>query len=307
MEKSNLLNNINIETVKKLRKIFLRLAVWILIAELVLGAILILTQSWDIMVGRIQGTFLIIALVLFVSVNNFVRIEKGNKTIKNFALIGFFCNIIWAIFAFLLMWEIVPFYWIEEVEEEIGFYGKSFAYNVYHMTAWSMIMAIFAYAAAACFWISNVMSIKENIKLVKPLKITAIVCVYYCWIFGTIMTITEPNFEDVVRLYQLAGLAGLAFVITSLAAVIISRTNRKKAAVEVGEVAGSIAAPSVSKTDEELRAEIEERVRREMIEKEVRAKMEAEKAVAGGSEAPTNNPQIESSEKIVEDSFKVKD
>ena len=111
MKENSLFSEATLQKIQKTRKIFLKFAVWILIAELVLGAILILTGSWGIEVGRIQGTFLILALILFVSVNNFIRIEKGNKTIQVFALVGFIGNLIWGIFAFLLMWEIVPFYW----------------------------------------------------------------------------------------------------------------------------------------------------------------------------------------------------
>jgi len=285
MKENSLFNKETLQKIQKTRKIFLKFAVWILIAELVFGAILILTGSWDIAVGRIQGTFLILALILFVNVNNFIRIEKGNKAVQIFALIGFIGNLIWGIFAFLLMWEIVPFHWTEEVMRTNSYSSYSYSSTKYHMTFYAITMLISAYAAAGGFWISNIMSIKENIKLVKPLKITAIVCVLYLWVFETIITPIEPEFEDVEKLYQLAGLAGLAFGITSLAALIISRTNKKKS-VELG----------ASKTETELRAEIEEKVRREMIEKEVRAKIEAEQtnandAISNNEESNSNNEE----------------
>ena len=286
--KNSLFNENTLQKIQKTRKIFLKFAVWILIAELVLGAVLILTGGWDIAIGRIQGTFLILALILFVSVNNFIRIEKGNKTIQIFALIGFVSNLIWGIFAFLLMWEIVPFHWIEEIMQTNSYSGYSYPSTKYHMTFYAIIMLIASYAAAAGFWISNILSIKETIKLVKPLKITAVVCVAYLWIFGTIITPIEPEFKDVEKLYQLAGLAGLAFGITALAALIISRTNKKKVD-ESNVVMNGVSAQFTPKTEAELRAEIEEKVRREMIEKEVRAKMEAEKFT-------TANPSTDSIE-----------
>ncbi|MBR3233341.1 hypothetical protein IKG12_00555 [Candidatus Saccharibacteria bacterium] len=274
--KNSLFNEDTLQKIQKTRKIFLKFAVWILIAELVLGAVLILTGSWDVAIGRIQGTFLILALILFVSVNNFIRIEKGNKTIQIFALIGFVSNLIWGIFAFLLMWEIVPFHWTEEIMRTSSYSGYSYPSTKYHMTFYATIMLITSYAAAAGFWISNILSIKETIKLVKPLKITAVVCVAYLWIFGTIITPIEPEFKNVEKLYQLAGLAGLAFGITALAALIISKTNKKKVA-ESNTTMNGVSTQFTPKTEAELRAEIEEKVRREMIEKEVRAKMEAEK------------------------------
>lgn len=269
MKENSLFSEATLRKIQKTRKIFLKFAVWILIAELVLGAILILTESWDIAVGKIQGTFLILALILFININNFIRIEKGNRTTQIFALVGFIGNLIWGIFVFLLIWEIVPYYWTEEIMRTSSYSGYSYPSTKYHMTFYTIIMLISAYAAAGGFWVSNIMSIKETIKLVKPLKITAIVCVLYLWVFGTIMALIEPEFKDVEKLYQLAGLAGLAFAITALAAVIISGTNRKKN-VELKS------AQFTPKTEAELRAEIEERVRREIIEKEARAKIEAE-------------------------------
>ena len=152
----------------------------------------------------------------------------------------------------------------------------------HHMTFYAVIMLISSYAAAAGFWVSNILSIKETIKLVKPLKITAVVCILYLWIFETIITPVEPEFKDIERLYQLAGLAGLAFGITALAALIVSKTNKKKVA-ESSAVMNGASTQFTPKTEAELRAEIEEKVRREMIEKEVRAKMEAEKSIVDNS------------------------
>lgn len=60
------LAKIRYKKIQKIRKIFLKFAVWILIAELVLGAILILMGKWNVSIGKIQGTFLILALTLFV-------------------------------------------------------------------------------------------------------------------------------------------------------------------------------------------------------------------------------------------------
>ena len=275
--KEGLFNEDTLQKIQKTRKIFLKVAVWILIAELALGAFIILGGAWDISIMKIQGSFLILALVLFVSVNNFIRIEKGDKTVRLFALIGFISNLVWALFALLLIWEALPFNWAEQVAQTSVYNSRSYYVTKYHMTFFAIIMLIAGYTAAAGFWISNVLSIKETIKSVKPLKITAIVCIAYIWAFGTIITPMEPEFNDVVRLYMLSGLAGLAFGVTALAALIISKTNKTKA-VELNTGKIESATKPVQKSDAELRAEIEEKVRREMIEKEVRAEMETKKS-----------------------------
>ena len=276
MKDTSLFTDERIQQLQKTRKIFLKFAVWILIAELVFGVFIILTGSWNLAtIGRIQATFLLIALILFVNVCNFTRMETGNKIIQIFALIGFLSSLIWGVFAFLLMWEIVPTVWIEEVLRTSSYSKYSYTTSIIHMTIYTKIMLIISYVASGSFCISNVLAIKESIKVVKPLKITAVACVAYLWAFGTITTLIEPDFTDITKFYQLAALAGLAFVITTIAALIISNMNNKKPA-RLNAPMNMEPAPYLPKTEAELRAEIEEKIRREMIEKEIRAKMEAE-------------------------------
>lgn len=90
-----------LQKIQKIRKIFLKSAVWTLIAELSFGAIIILAGGYGSEAGKLSGTFLILTLVLFVSVNNFIRIEKGDKSTQIFALIGPISNLVWGIFATL--------------------------------------------------------------------------------------------------------------------------------------------------------------------------------------------------------------
>ena len=79
---NSLFSEKTLQTLQKFRKAFLWAAVWILIAELVIGAIIILSGSWSVVIGKIQGSFLIAAAVLFISVNNFIRMEKGIRPFK---------------------------------------------------------------------------------------------------------------------------------------------------------------------------------------------------------------------------------
>jgi hypothetical protein len=260
-----------LEKIQTTRRIFLKIAVWILIADFVLGAFLILTESWNVSVGRILGTLFVLAMALFVSINNFICMEKNNRATQTFALISFVSNIIWLIFALLLMWEIVPFYLKGE-----GVFSSS-----YHLSFFSLTMFISIYAAIAGFCISNTLSIKEPIKIIKPLKITAVVCVMYLWFFETFATIVE--FQNLGTLLNLTELAVLAFIITASAASIISKTSEDNK--DKKRTSGK-----TSKSDEELRAEIEEKVRREMIEKEIRSKIEAEQSgLSRNTEIKTKN------------------
>ena len=136
------------------------------------------------------------------------------------------------------------------------------------------VLSILTSLAGAGFWISNVMSIKETIKVVKPLKIASVICETYVAIYAIASVLSNYEIEtNMPTLTTLTGLLAFAFVVMAIVAWIISRTTGKK------QVANAPTnAPVAPKTNEELRAEIEEKVRREMIEKEVRAKMEAEQS-----------------------------
>lgn len=272
---NGIFNESALGVIAKVKKGFLWSAVCILIGGFVLGAILIVMGTYNEAMGKILETMGILALVLFVGVNNFIRMEKGTKVIQILALMGLATGILAAVLGILMVWEVLP------TVEKIAGSGcsSSVQYNCfepmlvkYGPSIWAKILSVLVSLAGAGFWLSNVMSIKETIKVVKPLKITSVVCEVYCAIYAVVMVFISSEiyrYEVLTRMSALSYLAGFAFVVTALAAWIISRTSGKKQAAVNDTV-------NTPKTDEELRAEIEEKVRREMIEKEVREKMEAE-------------------------------
>ena len=227
--KDSLFNEETLLKIHNKRDVFHTASVWTLIAGLVIGAVTILIGGLDSIFAKIQGSFLIVVLILLVSANNFRRMEKGNKPIQLFSLIGFISNYICGIFALLIVWEIVQPQWPEEVMHTISYSEISYSTTTYHLTIYAMIMLISAYAAAAGFLISNILSIKETIKLVKPLKITAVVCIVYLWAIGTITAPIEPENESISNLLLIAVLAWTIFPITTIDAFIISKINKDKA------------------------------------------------------------------------------
>ena len=259
-----------LETIKKAKKIFLWSAVCALIGVFLLGAILILSDGANFVgMAKIAGTLIIVSVVLFVGVNNFIRMESNNKVIQSFGLASLICNLLWLIIAILLIWEITPALTYETTSRA---YSSLFSFTRVHLSVMAKIMVMAVSLGTAGFWISNVMSIKETVRPVKPLKITAIACETYCSLFAIIVVLSDVYRNDMGKWYLLSGLAGLAFVASALAALIVSKTSGKN---EQDVIAANTTKP-VSKSEEELRAEIEEQVKREMIEKEVRARMEAE-------------------------------
>ena len=263
-----------LETIKNIKKIFLWSAVCTLIGVFVLGAIFILSDgAGGAEMGKIIGTLFMVSVVLFVGVNNFVRMENDNKAIQSFGLMSLICNIIWLIIAILLIWGVIP---AVVYEYEKNYYGLSVSTT--HLTVMTKIVIIAASLGSAGFWISNVLSIKETVRPIKPLKITAIICEAYCSIFAIVVAFSNVYGADMGKWYLLSSLAGFPFVASAFAAWIISRTNKKdkQDKVDTKNTTTAEVTNKPAKSDEELRAEIEEQVRKEMIEKEVRARMEAE-------------------------------
>ena len=246
---------------KKLKKTFLWAAVCILIGEFAFGAFVILTGFWDIHIGKIQLTFLMLAAFLFIGVNNFLRIEHGNQAVRGLARLSFGANAVGLLLGILLVWEALPT--VEYVRRTIPtYYGLGMDREIAVMSVFVKLALVALSLGAAGFWTSNVLSIRETVKPVKPLKITAVVCEVYTCAYAIVLTlIGYENLrydEYLLKWSQLSGLAGLAFVVTALAAWIISRTTGKKQIAKAG-------------------GETTDAAIREMREKEVRERLAAEK------------------------------
>ena len=269
-----------LEKISKTKKGFLWTAVCLLIGGFLLGAIAILVrQSVDdatmIIIMKALSTVAVLTFVLFVGVNNCIRMEKGDNIIQILALVGLLTGILAAVLGILIIWEVAPA--MESITRSCQSQERPYCIGMvveYMPSVWMKVLSILTSLAGAGFWISNVMSIKETIKVVKPLKIASVICETYVAIYAIASVLSDYEIEtNMPTLTTLTGLLAFAFVVMAIVAWIISRTTGKK------QVANAPTnAPVAPKTNEELRAEIEEKVRREMIEKEVRAKMEAEQS-----------------------------
>ena len=296
---------------ENIRKYVLKAAIWFLIGGVILGALTILLggiPSGEV-IGKFMGTLFIIALMMIISVNNFKMVASKDAAIQVFALVGLVSNLLWALLWTLLCWQ--PEWGTYCVVSPFRSSGLLCGMSVLFKFA-----VAFSYLSALGLIGSNVLSIQEYDKknLIRPLKITAVSCATYEMLYLTIMVFFDYDFssEFAARLGALAVFVGFAWFAITLAALILSSNEKvrrqriaEKEKEEKEEKRGNTATPT-TKTEAELRAEIEEKVRREMIEKEVRAKIEAEQNAKkeSGSE---DTLRVESSEKIVEDNFEVKE
>ena len=225
-------------TITKFKKGFLWTAVCLLIGGFALGTIMILASTWSVDLSRFLATMLILIVVLFVGVNNFIRMEKGTKLVQVLALMGLIAGILAAILGILAIWGLIPV-----VEYSYSSYS-SYAYSYYMMespyymmssvTIWAKILSVLSSVAAAGFWISNVMSIKETNKVVKPLKITSMIYEIYCAIYAIILIFSDYQIMS-MNLNILSAFAGVAFFVTAVVAWVISRTVKEEPKVEAVE------------------------------------------------------------------------
>lgn len=280
-----------LKIIEKLKKNFLWIGVYILIGGVILGAALIVTGGTEAgeYISKAMGMFLVFALMMLISSNNFKRLESGRDSAQIMALVGLVMNFVWGILWTLAIWGAFDIMAYKICD--YGYYRSSSYQCTDGFSIMGQIALIATYLSAWGFFGSNIMSVKEYDRksAITPLKITALVCLTYCVLFAMAVVmnkeVSQNFFKD--RMAMLSSFAGLVWVVTWIIAAVLSRGGRKKAdkAAQAPQpaLAPQPSMPTPAQTtpaqenEAEIRARIEEKVRREMeIEKEVRARLEKE-------------------------------
>ena len=216
---SSLFNDQALEKIKKIRTVALRLFVGILIAEIIVWAIIIITKQSDITVSKFQGTFLIIAGALFVSILNFRSLEKGKSSAQLMAIISLVACALWTLLLILVVWGVISVY---EPGSSL-FHTKISGIGRFISVVSTTMMCTMLAACAA--------RVEENGSSIKPLKWTAFISIICVWVIVMILTFMDTDYysgsDFVTTLLSLAGLASLSFFVTGIAASVISKSNRK--------------------------------------------------------------------------------
>lgn len=266
---SSILGEQTITKFETSKKILLKIAIWTMVGGVVLGAVSILV-GWDgdgAMIAKLMGTVLLLGIMLLISVNNFRRIASKEAVVQILAIIGLVANIFWATLWIVMIW--VPELLTDCTDRDrfVTTCGPSILTKVAVCVSSLSCLGFFG---------SNVMSIFEGEKksIIKPLKITCLICLVYECVYSVVMTIMEFHYSEWSQKFgMLAGFVGFAWVVLVIVALVISRSERRRLAAPRGNDSGNTTGKNVApKSEAELRAEIEEKVRREMIEEEVRKK-----------------------------------
>lgn len=252
----SIFNKKSLERIKNIRTIFLKIFVGILIAEVIMWAFIILMQQSNEIVARFQATFLVVAAALFVCILDFRCIEKGKKLAQVLALVSLVTCGIWTLMQLLVAWNVLQMY------TATGLFGLGS-----ELTVVGRIISIVSATMSAAMFAALVSKIDENGGPIKPLKITAIVCMAYLWGYSVAVSLMDIKNNDFGTASALAGLAVLAFFVTWIAAAVISRMNRKD------KIDHTVASPEGAKQNKEMQEEI-----KAMIEKEVQARLAEERS-----------------------------
>ena len=151
----------------------------------------------------------------------------------------------------LLIWEVVPLLWYEEVTNDRGFV---YSYSVSHITVIGKIFWTIVGTAIAGFVSPNMLMIKNSNAVIRPLKVTALSSLGISWLSAVVIIFTEGQSANSTLLSQLYSLSGAATVILWIAIAIIAKASNSEKKPYV-------------KAENELRSEIEAQIRREMAEK----------------------------------------
>ena len=250
---STILKPAILEKIKPLQSTFLKVSIWAFVAGVILSVVMILAgdDNFGLLAnyGRILGIVFLFACSMLIAVNNFKRLESDETAVSALALTSLISNAINFLLWTLIIWGVFPL--------------STKSFNP-HFTAFGKIAYIVSTIFISSFFASNILLIggKTQSKNIRPLKITSLVCLAYESLFCIISILIESvDF----KLSLLAGFASFVWIISSVLAVVISISSDS-----------SKKASSTPKSDAELRAEIEAKVRAEVIEKEVRARIEAE-------------------------------
>ncbi len=304
-------NESTVNVFKSVKNVFRQIATWTLIAGVVLGCILIIfggDKDFSSIAAKIMGTFFILGIAMLICTNNVHRIENDRPSVQIFALISMFANALW-----FLLWTICIWTDIKEfTRDSITIYSFAAAASI--IAGFSLVasntMAIYEGEKKG-----TILPLKiSSIAALSICSIHGIIT-SFTWIDRFTQTYAGSTWARFDTLAGFLGTAWIVLLIVALITSSgesskikaeqrkeqlrekkLKQQQQQQAYYEQQQAyyaqqqeayrqqqeayekqkAEAEKKKNAPKSDDELRAEIEEKVRREMIEKEVREKLEKE-------------------------------
>lgn len=245
MKEESLFNESTIEKIIKIRKIFQKIIVGFVIGLFVLLAVFIVVGVDNIkVINKIFSLLTVWTIGILIAMSNFKCIEKKQRMAQIFSIVSLATCAVWVAIASV----------------------NALANNEWINTPLAKVLNIISDTMLCGLFGAWIATIKENGGPIKPLKITALSCLVFFWVYAILVILV--NAESLNPTFTaLAGLAAMAFMVTWAMAASISKRNNKEKLNKIADTGAQ------NLNTEDMQKQI-----REMVEKEVQERLKAEQA-----------------------------
>ena len=242
---NSLFNDSTIGKITKIRKIFQKVTVGLVIGLFALLAVFIVVgASNSEVIAKIFALLTVWVIGILIAMSNFKCIEKKQRIAQIFSIVSLATCAIWVIISSF----------------------NALMDNEWMNTPLAKILAVISDTMVCGLFGAWITTIKENGGPIKPLKITALSCLVFFWFYAILVVLMDAESLD-PTFSALAGLAVLAFMVTWAMAASMSGRNDKEKLNKIAD------AGAQSLNTEDMQKQI-----REMVEKEVQERLKAEQA-----------------------------
>ena len=254
--------------VRKIKKILLYTTVGLFAASALIGIVVVLSASFNMIVGRIISTTTLLGALALFSMNNIMRTEDERIHVKVLSIIALISNLVWSLPWLLIIWDVL--------KVDTG-----------NALVLSRIISTAAIVSFNTTLSASFLSFKKYTALIIGLAImtiasSAIIGIYFLiCLYCRDYKIIGQLFEDTWRVVVISGILLVFGVITT---PILARSAAKKD----NESSPETAPITPAATEAELRAQIEEEVRAE-VEAEMHEKLAAEQSSQEQAPAESTN------------------
>ena len=231
------------------RKNILRIAIWLLIAGVIAGVLLILlgdTKEIAEAISKTMGNIFLVAVMMVVCVLSFHLIESRKNVVQIFSTICLFTSLVWALLWSLSIWAWEPLFMTEVrdeaactqyIERENNYVKKYGGTRIstcpdyvgvkHELTVLFRLTAVITIVSGYSLIAALIMNLYEGKRkdLIRPLKIVGVSLAGYEAVYFCLMVLMNwPDGFD--KMGMLAGFAGTIWFLVIIVAWVISHNEK---------------------------------------------------------------------------------